>query len=266
MRNATYEPLYTIVVGDSPVVATAIHDGHALRDSVRTLVALSESKRLREEDPFTGQWTGFAPTRVIAGRSRFELDLNRSREKAVYLRPEDAWGLSIWRSIPPPQLVEELLQDYDGFYRLLHLVLSQLVARYQRVVVLDLHSYNHRRAGPQHEPADPMAFPDVNVGTGTMNRERWSALVDRFIDELAAFDFPGRRLDVRENICFRGGNMCRWIHEQFPASICSIAVAFKKLIMDEWSATPDEASLVAIRSALASTVPGLLHELRSMTA
>ena len=32
-----------------------------------------------------------------ARRSRFEVDLNRPREEAVYRVPEDCWGLDVWR-------------------------------------------------------------------------------------------------------------------------------------------------------------------------
>jgi hypothetical protein len=64
------------VESDSPLVATAIHDGHDLRDEVAGLIALDKKERLREEDPFTGIWTDVAETRLIARRSRFEMDLN----------------------------------------------------------------------------------------------------------------------------------------------------------------------------------------------
>ena len=73
--------------GDSPILAVASHDGHALREELQGNCALSEEERLREEDPFTGRWTSVAPTRMIALHSRFEVDLNRPRDKAVYLRP-----------------------------------------------------------------------------------------------------------------------------------------------------------------------------------
>ena len=38
--------------------------------------------------------------RIIVNRSRFEVDINRPRDKAVYITPEDAWGLHIWKNIP----------------------------------------------------------------------------------------------------------------------------------------------------------------------
>lgn len=103
--------------GDGPLVAVAIHDGHDLRPEVAELMSLPEEARHREEDPFTAGWTPIAPTRLIALRSRFEVDLNRPRERAVYIRPEDAWGLRVWHTEPSDDIVHRSLKVYDDFYR-----------------------------------------------------------------------------------------------------------------------------------------------------
>jgi hypothetical protein len=104
----------------------------------------------------------------------------------------------------------------------------------------------------------------VNLGSGTIDRNRWGPLVDRFRNDLRAFDFLGRHLDVRENVKFKGGNFSRWIHRTFPESGCSLAIEFKKFFMDEWTGKLDEQQGRAIRRALESTVPGVLDELRKL--
>src|SRR5687768_1587147 len=131
--------------GEGPLVACAVHDGHAVRQEVAACLRLTESQRLYEEDPYTGEWTSIAPTRIIARRSRFELDLNRPRDKAVYITPADAWGLEIWNCTPPAEMVNRSLQAYDDFYAHLRHLLERLIADHARVVVFDLHSYNHAR-------------------------------------------------------------------------------------------------------------------------
>ncbi len=103
--------------GAGPLVATAIHDGHEVRDDVLRRMAISEPDRLREEDPFTGRWTTMAPTQVVGLRSRFEVDLNRPREQAVYRTPADAWGLAVWHEPPPDALVAESLAEFDALLR-----------------------------------------------------------------------------------------------------------------------------------------------------
>src|SRR5215510_12590650 len=110
------DELWQVIRGDGPVLATAIHDGHDLRPEVRALTALSDEARFREEDPFTGRWTAVAPNRVIPHRSRFEVDLNRPPDQAVYQKPEDAWGLDLWRETPNDELVERSMAEYDAFH------------------------------------------------------------------------------------------------------------------------------------------------------
>jgi N-formylglutamate amidohydrolase len=206
-------PVVIVREGDGPIVATAIHDGHALRADVAAGLALDEATRLREEDPHTGRIAAMVPTRMVVTRSRFEIDLNRSRDQAVYACAADAWGLEVWRDDAPlPDVVARSLGVYDEFYATLERVLRERERTYGRFVVLDVHSYNHCRDGAGCA-ADPAANPEVNVGTGSVERTRWGRLVDRFIADLA-----GQGLDVRENIKFRGttrtrpdsSGVCRW--------------------------------------------------------
>lgn len=256
----------THMSGDVPLVAAAVHGGHSVRAEVAAVLALDEADRLREEDPFTAEWATLAGTHIVALRSRFEVDLNRPRDKAVYLKPETAWGLRVWKTDPPADMIVRSLAEYDAFYTEAKRIFSDMQRRFGCFVVLDLHTYNHRREGPEGPSADPAGNPEVNVGTGTMNRQRWKPVVDRFIADLRGFDFLGRHLDVRENVKFRGGQFSRWIHSTFPESACSLAIEFKKFFMDEWTGGPDRVQVEAIRRALQSTVPGIMEELRAKPA
>jgi hypothetical protein len=252
---------YKMVEGNGQILAVAIHNGHELREEVADIMALDDASRFREEDPYTGTWTTIVANRIAVYRSRFEVDLNRARENAVYLKPEDAWGLTVWKKQPSRGLIARSLERYDGFYDQLHRLCKRMEERYGHFVVLDLHSYNHRRQGPQGMPADQEGNPEINIGTGTMRRELWASLVDRFIDDLRGFDYFGGHLDVRENVKFRGGQLSRYIHEHFPSSGCALAVEVKKIFMDEWSGSVDGRHLQGIRGALRGTIPGIGEEL-----
>jgi N-formylglutamate deformylase len=250
--------------GEGPIFGTAIHAGHHLRGELLPLIALDEANRLREEDPYTDDWVKIVPGWIVMTRSRFEVDLNRDRDEAVYRSPEMAWGLQLWKAPLSDELVDHSLQEYDAFYNELEALLTKLSRHYKRFVIFDIHTYNYRRQGPQGPPADPSQNPEVNVGTGTLNRKLCGRIVDRFIKDLRAFDFLGRHLDVRENVKFKGRQLAGWIHNKFPHSACVLSIEFKKFFMDEWTGEADEEQLRTIREALHSTIPGILEELNRL--
>lgn len=253
--------VWETVFGEGPLVACAIHDGHDVRPEVAALLRLEDAERRYEEDPHTGKWTSIAPTRVVGLRSRFEVDLNRPRETAVYLRPEDAWGLDVWREPPTPERIARSRAEYDDFYAHWRSVLDGLLAENRRVVVFDLHSYNHRRSGPDGQLAEPIQNPEINVGTRTMDRQSWAPIVDRFERDLGSFDYLGRQLDIRENVRFGGGELAAWTHRNFPQSVCVLAIEVKKFFMDEWSGELDQTEFLAINAALAKAAAGVREEL-----
>lgn len=254
---------WTIERGELPIIATAIHAGHRVRPEVADLFELSEDDRLREEDPFTDRWTEVAFNRVTVHRSRFEVDLNRPRGKAIYLNPADSFDLKVWRALPSEAVCHRSLEVYDGFYEAFRDLCNEVESAHGRFVVLDLHSYNHRRSGPDAPVDAPDNNPEVNVGTGSMDRTRWSGLVDRFMKDLSEAPFDGGYLDVRENVRFQGGYLSRWVHENYPTSGCALAVEVKKIFMDEWTGLEDEAAVVSMSEVLRSTVPGLLEEVEA---
>jgi len=252
---------WTIVDGGGPVVACAVHAGGEVTSSTLRHLAIRRRERFVEEDPFTDQLTAMAGTSVVVHRSRFEVDMNRSRDRAIYRSPGDAWGLTVWRDPVPGAVRQRSLRLYDRFYADLSAVLARAGAGGRPFVVLDLHSYNHRRGGPDVAPADPAANPEINVGTGSLDRERWGGLVDRFMADLRTAEVDGRVLDVRENVRFRGGHLSRWVHATFPGQGACLAVEVKKFFMDERTGEIDEPVWEGIKEALGGTGPGLLESL-----
>ncbi|MEO7751646.1 MAG: N-formylglutamate amidohydrolase [Sphingomicrobium sp.] len=252
-NNCLQRPWWTVRHGPGAVVATAIHDGHDLRPEVAAAMALEDDGRLREEDPFTGQSVLDVPAHIIVHRSRFEFDLNRGPDDAVYETAEQSWGLKVWHDDRcDPALKRASLALHAEYYRSLAALLDGVAARHQRFVVIDVHSYNHRRDGPAGDTTAQDMAPDINIGTFSMPREKWTLLLDPLIDEMRAFEFNGRRLDVRENIAFQGkGEQTRFIHDRYPGKACAIALEFKKFFMDEWTGEPDPAELDAMRRLIA---------------
>ena len=239
---------------DLPLLGLSVHAGHDLRPSISELMLLEDEDRRYEEDPATELFARLAPVRGVSNRSRFEVDLNRPRDEAVYLQPEDAWGLELWSRLPSEEEIAKSLAIHDEFYARLGDEIERLLARFEHVAVLDFHSYNHRRPG---QPEDP-DHPDVNVGTGSLDRERWGALVDSFMANLA----EAGSLDVRENVVFKGRAVARFVNQNFGGRAVCLAVEFKKTFLNERTGEiyPDRTK--SLIEATASTLPGLVSNLR----
>jgi hypothetical protein len=247
-----------------PVVAASVHAGHGLRPEIADAMVLDEAERYREEDPFTDRIAAVVPDRVLTSRSRFEADLNRPRREAIYRRPEDCWGLDVWRDgVLSDELFRGSLATYDAFYAALAPRLDALAER-GPFVVLDVHSYNHRRDGADGSPAPAADNPEVNVGTGSVDRDRFGPLVERFVSDLRGGSTGDGPLDARENVAFQGRNLAWWVHDRYPRVGCVLALEFKKTFMDEWTGELDEKRLAASKDALAATLPGLHDELERL--
>lgn len=250
---------FSLTGGEGPLVATAIHDGHSIRPLLNAYINLSAKQRLREEDPYTGALAAQISDHIIGNYSRFEADLNRARNKAIYLKPEDAWGLHVWRESLPKDEVLESLEKYDQFYASVEAYFQKIIDKWGFLVVYDLHSYNHRRGGPQATPADPEANPEINLGLGNINLQRWRPLIDTFTQSFQS-SFPhGSQPDIRENVKFKGGHFMHWIHERFGNKACAIAIEFKKVFMDEWTNEVDQRQLTALGTALRATQKPVLE-------
>jgi N-formylglutamate amidohydrolase len=254
------EEAFVIEVAPGQMVWTAVHAGHELRAGIADAVALDPSTRLREEDPFTDRMLGDVGIRVVARRSRFEVDLNRPREQAVYRGPEEAFGLDVWKGELRPAELEESRRIHDAFYTCLSTQLDRLAANGQ-FLVLDVHSYNHRRDGP-NALAEPAADnPEVNVGTSALDGHGWEHAVATFVEVLGDQRVRDQGLDVRTDVRFRGGYLCHWVAEQYPEKACPLAIELKKVFMDEWTGRCDDGHVTELREALGVAARRTMDEL-----
>lgn len=245
------DPRWEVRLGNGPVLATAVHNGHQVRDELRPLYALSEEERRREEDPLTGVWTAVGDDSFRCHVSRFEVDLNRPPEQAVYVKPEDAWGLEVWRTEPSAGMVTQAQTMHSTFHAFMKRRIEKLVERFGKVLLLDLHSYNHRRSGPDAPPAPPEDNPDIDLGLTTANRSRFGSLIDAFCENLQEQHSDGRRLDVRPNVRYPdGGHWPEWVCANYGDDVCAITLEYKKFFMDEWSGNADLSAVEELKMGL----------------
>lgn len=254
-------PDWDLTIGHGPVVATAIHDGHAMRDSLRPYLALDAASRRREEDPMTGVLTSVADTRLRVRTSRFQVDLNRPREKAVSSCADDTWGLTVWNACLPEAELAQSLALHDDFYATMRALLDALLEEWGCVLLLDLHSYNHRRDGAESPPAPVAGNPDIELGVTTLDHDRWGGALARFTEALRSHPVGGRLPDVRENIRYpTGGYFPEWVYARYGDRVCTISPEFKKIYMDEWTAQLDIGALEAFRTGLQAAVDAVRGE------
>ncbi len=255
------QPDWDLVLGDGPVVATAIHDGHLVRESLRPHLASEPEDRRREEDPLTALFTTVGDVRLRAHHSRFQVDLNRPRELAMSTNPEDTWGLKTWHDSLPESERDLSLASHDDFYTMAAELLDRLIERWGCVLVIDLHSYNHRRDGADADPAPQADNPDIELGVTTLDAERWGHVSTRFAEVLRACPAAGKLPDVRENVRFpTGGHFPEWVFAKYRDKVCTISPEYKKIFMDEWTGQADIAVLEDLRQGLQQAVDAVRPE------
>lgn len=249
---------YDIKKYSSPLLAIAVHDGHHVRHDVAECLLIDEYKRLQEEDPYTGFFTKIAASRMIINTSRFEVDVNRPREQAIYRTPEQAWGLDVWKDEVPEEVWKKNLEEYDKFYYLFERIISEIIEIWGYILIYDIHSYNYRREGEPGEN-DNLINPEINVGTATMNRKLWAPVVEYFMQQMGRYNYMGRHLYIRENLRFKGGYLSEWVHRRFSNQSCVMAIELKKFYMDENTGAVDIPRLKSLKEALFETVPGVIQ-------
>jgi hypothetical protein len=236
-------------------MVTAIHAGHTIRPSLKPWLELGSEERLREEDPLTDYFLPAGDTIVRANRSRFEFDLNRPPETAVTTDPEDTWGLKVWDPAMPEEQKKRSLDLHRRFYDWVTQRVEAMIERHGRILVLDIHSYNHRRDGRDAEPADPAANPDIDLGATTLDPEVFGGLHDEIAAGLRSCEIGGRAPDVRTNVRWEdGGHFPEWLHAQYGKAACVMTLEYKKVFMDEWGRKADIIALQDLREGFLAAI------------
>ena len=113
-------------------------------------------------------------------------------------------------------------------------------------LVLDVHSYNHRRHGRDAPPAGA-GNPEVNVGTGALDGERGGSgrvrrgsATSRCADTISTFVST---CASEVAICAAGSSTTT------PHGV-PLAIEFKKVFMDEWTGECDDAHVSELREHL----------------
>lgn len=211
----------------------AIHAGSNVRDEILTAMKVSRADRHREEDPYTERFLRDFPIRIIARDSRFEYDINRDRDKAIYQTPEMAWGLEVWNQPLSTQDIDTSMTKYDEFHTLMDIVTAYLLKQNRYGVIFDCHSYNYQREEKVSWQIDEK--PVVNIGTGPVNRVLFGNVIDDLLGSLNGRSVAGHPISAGENVVFKGGGLSRRLSPAYYDQLLILSIEFKKIFMDEWS-------------------------------
>lgn len=221
-----------------PHIGTAIHAGHTLRQDLRDNCLLDEAARLLEEDPFTDSFVSDFPITLVGRDSRYEYDLNRGPDTAVY---DTAWGVEVWRQPLTDAQRETSLAKHARFYRVMRALAAELEQRFGGALIVDTHSYNYR----VREHAAPPVF---NIGTEQVDEERWRSVLEVFDNHLPRMKLPGIEATLGWNAVFYGrGYQATVAREHLPQTLV-VPLEVKKVFMDETTGQPDQAVIDAVRA------------------
>ncbi|MGI9547875.1 MAG: N-formylglutamate amidohydrolase [Flavobacteriaceae bacterium] len=219
---------FTIKISEyAPYACGAVHDGNQFRKSLWENCLHSEHERWYEEDPCTKEMVRSHPVVIAGCDSRFEYDLNRGPDSAIY---NDAWGKKLWKEPLSTEEKEHSLQKHSAFYQVTHALMQKIESKYGRAIVFDMHSYNWQRWERE--------VPVWNLGTTNINNERFGGLVEDWRKKLTYMDLPNGLVSTAGiNDTFYGkGYFLKYITEHFQNTLV-LATEIAKVYCDEYSGT-----------------------------
>ncbi|AXG71186.1 N-formylglutamate amidohydrolase [Kordia sp. SMS9] len=228
-----------------PYACGAVHDGHQFRRELWENCMHTEYDRWFEEDPATKEMVQTHPI-VIAGMdSRFEYDLNRAPESAIY---EDAWGKQLWHAPLADDMKQKSLAKHHNFYKVVHALMSKLEEKFGVCVVYDMHSYNWKRWERE--------VPTFNLGTSNVDNERFGGIIEDWRALLSKIELPnGIAATSKINDTFQGnGYFLKYITQHFSNTLV-LATEVKKIYCDEIDQIMFPEVVSAVEKALKTLIP-----------
>ncbi len=204
-------------------VCGAVHDGTQFRSELWDSCTHSYYERWYEEDPATKQMVQSHPI-VIAGLdSRFEYDLNRAPETAIY---EDAWGKKLWSKPLSEVMKQKSLLKHYNFYKVVTALIQKIEQKYGVCIVYDIHSYNWKRWDRE--------VPTWNLGTENIDNDRFGKDVEQWRSILENISLPnGIKSTAKINDTFMGnGYFLKFITQNFQNTLV-LATEIAKVYCDE---------------------------------
>ena len=242
---------FTVKISEyAPYVCGAVHDGNHFRKSLWENCLHTDYERWYEEDPCTKEMVQSHPV-VIAGLdSRFEYDLNRGPDGAIY---EDAWGKKLWKEPLSVEEREHSLEKHTAFYKVTHALIQKIEGKYGRAIVFDMHSYNWKRWERE--------VPVWNLGTSQIDNGRFGEIVESWRERLSFMNMPNgiESTSAINNTFYGKGYFLKYITQNFENTLV-LATEIAKVYCDETSGVIFPEVVRSIEEHLKELIPLQVEE------
>lgn len=226
-----------------PFVCTAIHDGHRLRPELEDKCLLSGFERWYEEDPQTENFIFSFPIVITGKDSRYEYDLNRRPEEALY---DVAWGKKVWKTAVTKEETNHSLSKHANFYKVIFALIKKLQSLFGSCIVYDIHSFNYQRYNRY--------LPLFNIGTDKIDTIRYKPQIRYWIKELKKIILPDIVNTTAVNDIFYGhGYLLEYISNHFSNTLV-LATEIKKIYINEQTGEQYPVVMTALQQALKKAI------------
>ena len=208
-----------------PYACGAVHDGHQFRKELWDNCLHTEYDRWYEEDPETKNMVISHPILIAGCDSRFEYDLNRIPDEAVF---ETAWGKQLWKEPLPQDQKDSSLNKHSNFYKVVHALIKKLEEKFGVSIVYDMHSYNWKRWDRE--------VPTWNLGTSNVDNERFGNEIESWRKSLSELDLPNKikSTSAINNTFYGNGYFLKYITKNFQNTLV-LATEIAKVYCDEYT-------------------------------
>ena len=216
---------FTIKIEDYvPYVCGAIHDGHQFRKELWDNCLHTEYDRWYEEDPETKNMIASHPIVIAGCDSRFEYDLNRAPEDAVFVT---AWGKQLWKTPLQEAQKQKSLAKHEAFYKVVHTLIKTIETKHKVAIVYDMHSYNWQRWDRE--------VPTWNLGTSNVDNERFGPEIEAWRQSLSEMQLPNdiKSTALINDTFFGNGYFLKYITNSFKNTLV-LATEIAKVYCDEY--------------------------------
>jgi len=207
-----------------PYICAAIHDGHQFRKELWDNCLHTEYDRWYEEDPETKNMIASHPIVIAGCDSRFEYDLNRAPEDAVFVT---AWGKQLWKTPLPEAQKQKSLAKHEAFYKVVHTLVKTIETKHKLAIVYDMHSYNWQRWDRE--------VPTWNLGTINVDNERFGPDIEAWRQSLSEMQLPNdiKSTALINDTFFGNGYFLKYITNSFKNTLV-LATEIAKVYCNEY--------------------------------